>query len=1035
MPRFTKEQQEAIDKEGCNILVSAGAGSGKTAVLSQRVLRKVKEGVSVDDLLILTFTNAAAAEMKERIRDLIKEEDNLEEEVLKVDSAYITTFDAFTLSLVKKHHYLKDLPKSINICDASILSLKKEEILENLFEELYQERNETFVEFIKTYFIKNDKDLFQFILNFQKSLDLIYEKEEFINSFADTYFGDDKVNLLIDEYFNIIKNSLNIVREFYDDILRIDDEYASKLNIKDLLKATSYENIKAYANVELPRLKSGSSEELKEAKENIKKSLDNLKVYLIYETLEEYKVEYLSTKKFALEILKITDNFDKRVKSMKLKENIFDFLDIEKFAIDILRENKDVREYYKEKFNEILIDEYQDTSDIQEYFTDLIAKNNVYMVGDIKQSIYRFRNANPDIFKDKFINYGNSINGKRIDLNKNFRSREEVLLDINLMFDKIMDIPIGGANYKEEHRLVFGNTSYNEDFKNENNNNFEIYNYKLEKDYKFDKEEVEIFKIAEDIKNKVDSGYIIFDKEEKCNRPAIYSDFAILLDRGTSFFNYKKVFEFLNIPLSILKDESIKSADMIKIMKNIFVLIKKIKDKEYDTDFKYAYFSVARSFLIKESDSNLFDIIINGKFFDTLVYKKCFNISDGINTKTIYEIFLEVIDEFNMYENIISLKNIDTNNVILEYLVGIAKNVSTLYTFDEFINYLDNIINGKLDLKYEYKKDDECGVSLMTIHKSKGLQFPVCYFAGLDKPFNIRELSDKFLFNKKYGIVIPAKNKVIKNTFVKDLYINSYILDEVSEKLRLLYVALPRAKEKMIFVMSIKNEKDYTYKGNVVNDNDRIRYRSFADVLESINKVIVPYSSNIDLEKLYVTDEYKFTRKNNHINSVANLDKKLIVNENIMKDEIITKKHFSKESKELFDKETKSNINEGLYIHSVMENLNFANPDFSVINNNYISYVKKFLNLDILNNAVNIYKEYEFMYFKESNEMHGIIDLLIEKEDKFVIIDYKLKNITSDDYINQLNGYKNYIKAITGKNCEIYLYSFIDGLLVNLEKN
>ncbi len=1029
MPRFTKEQQEAIDKEGTNILVSAGAGSGKTAVLSQRVLRKVKEGVSVDDLLVLTFTNAAAAEMKERIRDLIKEEGNLEDQVLKVDSAYITTFDAFTLSLVKKYHYLKDLPKNINICDASILSLKKEEILEGILEDLYKEKSDIFVRFIKTFFVKDDRALFDFLLSLQKSLDLIYERDKFLEGYEENYFGINKLKELESEYFDFIKKIHNDIKMFYDDVLRADEEYAFKISINSLIESTTYENIKKYLCVELPRLPRGASEELKYAKENLKEAIKTLEKYTVYDSLEDYVNEYLSTKDFVMCLLDTAKKFDDEVKKMKLDENIFDFLDIEKFAIDILRENDEVREFYKDKFNEILIDEYQDTSDIQEYFTNLISKNNVYMVGDIKQSIYRFRNANPDIFKDKFLSYGELVGGVRIDLNKNFRSREEVLTDINLMFDYIMDVPIGGANYRDEHRLVFGNTSYNEDFANGQNNNFEVLNYNLEKEYEFPKEDVEIFKIAEDIKGKVESGYIVFDKEAKCNRPATYSDFAILLDRGTSFFHYKKIFEFLNVPLSILKDESIKSAELIKIIKNIFLLISKISKKEYDKEFKYVYVSVSRSFLINNNDDIIYETVVNNKFYETSLFKICQDISDDITTKTIYEIIVDVIDKFNVYEKIISIKNVDSNNVILEYLVNVAKGVSNLYNVDEFINYFDNIINGKLDLKYEYKKEDEDGVSLMTIHKSKGLEFPICYFAGLDKPFNIRELSDRFLFSNKYGIILPVRSEYLKNTFVKDLYVNSYILDEISEKLRLLYVALTRAKEKMIFVMSIKNEKDYGLVSGVVNNNDRMKYRSFASVLESINKVILPYSSNIDLENLYITNDYKFSVKKDISANINLQNEKINVKEDKTLFETTLKKSFSKSTTKLIDKKSKKYIEEGLYFHSILENLDFKNPNFDNIKDNYRNIISKFLRLDILKSYKKVYKEYEFIYFKDNNEMHGIIDLLLEKDDKFVIIDYKLRNTNDKEYIKQLNGYKEYIEKITNLPCEIYLYSLIEGKL------
>ena len=165
MPNWTKEQSDAINKDGTNIIVSAGAGSGKTAVLSERVLRKLKEGVNVNELLILTFTKAAAKEMKERIRKKIKKEPSLSSQLELIDSAYITTFDSYSLSVLKKYHYLLNLPKNIGITDSTLVQIKKEEILDNIFEELYEEKNEKFEEFISTFCTKDDKEIRNYLLN------------------------------------------------------------------------------------------------------------------------------------------------------------------------------------------------------------------------------------------------------------------------------------------------------------------------------------------------------------------------------------------------------------------------------------------------------------------------------------------------------------------------------------------------------------------------------------------------------------------------------------------------------------------------------------------------------------------------------------------------------------------------------------------------------------------------------------------------------------------------------------------------------
>ena len=207
-----------------------------------------------------------------------------------------------------------------------------------------------------------------------------------------------------------------------------------------------------------------------------------------------------------------------------------------------------------------MIDEYQDTNDIQENFISMIENNNVYMVGDIKQSIYRFRNANPYIFKNKYDSYADNDGGLKIDLVKNFRSREEVLDNINEIFNYIMDNDIGGAEYHESHEMVFGNNSYIEEGKTEQEYNMEILEYHYDKDSKYTKEEIEIFTIADDIINKISNKFKVFDKDEKLLRDITYNDFVILMDRTTDFDLYKKIFEYKGIPLTLYKDDKLNNS-------------------------------------------------------------------------------------------------------------------------------------------------------------------------------------------------------------------------------------------------------------------------------------------------------------------------------------------------------------------------------------------------------------------------------------------------------------------------------------------
>jgi len=314
-------------------------------------------------------------------------------------------------------------------------------------------------------------------------------------------------------------------------------------------------------------------------------------------------------------IINILQELDKRFINYKEKNELYSFNDIAKKAIQILKEHEDIRLELKNSFNEIIIDEYQDTSDIQEEFISLIENNNVYMVGDIKQSIYRFRNANPYIFKNKYDLYKNKDKGIKIDLSKNFRSRDEVINDINLLFSGIMDDDIGGANYKLEHKMVFGNDLYLKNITP--SNHLEIYDYP-NPDSKYTKDEIEIFMVAHDIKEKIKNHYQVMDKKTKTLRDIKYSDFVILMNKSKAFGLYKKIFEYLEIPLAIKRDADLLLNNNIDIIKNLCELIVLENKKQYDSTYNFDFMSVGRSYLFEYSDEYLFNIITTKDYTSTL---------------------------------------------------------------------------------------------------------------------------------------------------------------------------------------------------------------------------------------------------------------------------------------------------------------------------------------------------------------------------------------------------------------------------------
>lgn len=1022
---WTKEQETAIYTEGTNIIVSAGAGSGKTAVLTERVLEKVKKGVSVDNLLILTFTKMAAKEMRERIGTKLLE-NGFTKELSKLDTADITTFDSYALSLVKKYHYYLNVSKDINIIDASVITLYKRKTLNDIFEELYNSNDEDFLSLIKEYTLKSDKDIFEFILNINNKLDLKTNKKSYLDNYIEDRFNETTINKDIDTYIKEIFNIINKIHEYLEYI--DDNDYLDKLYqvLSPLLDSDDYISIKDNINIKLPQAR-GVSDTTKEYKEKIKKAIDSIKDLTIYKDTIEIKNSILKTKPYVSCIIKIIKALDIKVQNYKEIYNYYEYSDIANLAIKLVKENSQIREEIKNNLNEILIDEYQDTNDVQEEFISYISNNNVYMVGDIKQSIYRFRNANPYIFKNKYDMYSSHNNGMKIDLNKNFRSREEVINNINLMFNHIMDDYLGGASYQKEHQMIYGNLMYQGNGDNKENNNFEIYNYLNDTNYK--NNEIEPFVIADDINNKIKNNYKVFDKDTKGIRNVKYSDFVILLDNSKSFELYKKILEYNNIPTSIVKSINLIDGEVILVIKNIISFIIKIKDNIIDNDFKKLFISLGRSFIFNIDDNILFDYFLNNNYKDSDIYRISNEISKRIDFISLDEIIDLIIDKYDLYNKLFLLGDNASNTIRIDKLKEITSNLTNLnYDIYDYQKYLEDIISNNLKIEYNIGDNSTDTVKIMTIHASKGLEFSICYFSGLFNRFNISEAVNRYTYDNEYGIIIPYKDNFYYNTIYHKLAYRNYIKENISERIRLLYVALTRAKEKMIFILPSSN-KDETFISDIIDNNIREKYNSFASIMYSLEGVTKKYYKNIDLSKINITKDYNMIKNNNYLKLINRVDDKLLV-DNI---NIITNKEeeksFSKKNIHIISKEEELKLEYGRRVHELFELTDFNNIDNLYGKDREI--IVNFLNNIDINNC-DIYKEYEFIYEEDNITYHGIIDLLLVYNDSIKIIDYKLKNINDTAYLKQLNGYKSYIEKVFGKPTYIYLYSIIDNKLEKL---
>ena len=1018
---WTKEQQLAINREGCNLIVSAGAGSGKTAVLSERVLRKLQEGVDIRNILILTFTNEAAGEMKERIRKKIKQA-NLNEQLSFLDAAYITTFDAYAFSLVKKYHYLFNLDANLSIIDSSVINLEKKRILDDIVMNLYNTKDPCYLKLVRDFTSRDDASIKDAILNISNTLDLRYDKFDYLKHYVKDFYSDEYIDEIFNEYFLYLKNLTLLIEEDYYAL----EGYLNDLQrekcydaLSKIFKPRNYNDLYSH-KVTLPQFR-GLDEEAAPLKETLKehvKELDELTIY----SEEELKSQLKSTKEYVEAIISIILQLDEKIKKYKQEHNAFEFSDIAKMAIKLVKEHEDIKDELKNTYQEIMIDEYQDTNDLQEIFISQIENNNVYMVGDIKQSIYRFRNANPNIFREKYEHYKKHEGGEKIDLLENFRSRREVLTNINEIFNLIMIPDLGGVDYQDNHAMVNGNKVYVEKGSSNQNYNLEILKYQNE-DKKFSNSEIEIFTIVQDIKEKIANGYLVYDFKLGANRRATYKDFCIILDRGTEMARYKKIFETFNIPMEIYKDSNLTEEEDIFVIRSIIRLILAIKQEINDTNMRYYFVSVARSYVGGMSDEEIIEALDNNSFYQTEVYEHARNIALNLDNLTPNMLLEQILLEFDFYQKLITVGNVKDAIIRFDYLLDLANSMEDLgFTILDFLEYLNNMIDTKTEIRYKEAKADSDAVKIMNIHKSKGLEFPVCYFAGLYQSFNLRDLQSRFMVDPTYGILTPFYQDGIGTLFTKQLIKNKYLEEEIAEKIRLFYVALTRAKEKMIMVLPefkvvSKIRKRATYL-------TEMKYRSFYDFLSSMALNLKDYMRVIDVNALGLSKDYEYGLRK--VSPTIKSDKVMEIHQILTDKSVVNTTHASKTVSNLIRYEEARTMAYGTKIHEMLEDTDFR------VKNTHNKYVKQILDTFDFDNA-SIYQEFEFIFIHDGVEYHGIIDLMLEYDDEIKIIDYKLKNIDDQAYVKQLNVYYEYIRSVSEKKITLYLYSIMDNKLQEVE--
>lgn len=897
---WTTEQQQVIDLRNRNILVSAAAGSGKTAVLVERIVKIITDKnhpVDIDHLLIVTFTNAAAAEMRERIGNAIEKaldeqpgNEHLLRQLTLIHNAQITTIDSFCLYVVRNHFHEIDLEPNFRIGDEGELKLLREDVLGRVLEQNYEEPSEAFSDFVEGYASgRTDAALNEMILQLYEFSRSYPWPEKWLDSFVGIYRIENReeldraewlapltqnIRFVLKDCEQLLKQALAITQQddgpdMYEKAVQSDLE-----KYEGLSRLTSFCELSgALSDIKYDRLASSRGFEGDPDKLELVKSLREQAKDVVKKLCRQYffcspemMIEQLErTEPMLEEVVRLTKQFADEFAAAKRRKNLVDFHDVEHFALQILVDEetekaKKTAEEFRDTFEEIMIDEYQDSNEVQETLLRSISReergeNNIFMVGDVKQSIYRFRLARPELFMKKYDSYSlEESTTQRIDLHKNFRSREEVLTCTNDIFYKIMARSLGNVEYDAEAALYPG-ASYpvSADFTPEillAGSNDEL----LEDTELTDKKTLEAKIVAEEIKHLMKTQPVT-DKAAGTLRAAHYSDIVILLrslsgwadslvevlnENGipahtvssTGYFSTVEVQTVLSMlrlldnprqdipmaavlrsPMAGLTDEELAVLRLedgsVPFHEAVLELAEGLYEEGGQIEISNSEEDQKQGRNADEKTENHIEITAHRKLLK--FYKKYKQLRQLVPDTPIHELIEIILREtgYGHYVAAMPAGNRRTANLNMLLEKAAAYEKTSYKGLFHFVRYIDELQKYDVDFgEADMVGENEDVVRIMSIHKSKGLEFPIVIVSGMGKNFNKQDTRSKMVLHPELGIgldYMDGKKRIKSPTIAKKAIAKQIDLENLGEELRVLYVALTRAKEKLILTGTLKD--------------------------------------------------------------------------------------------------------------------------------------------------------------------------------------------------------------------------------------
>lgn len=898
---FTPEQQKVIDLHNRNILVSAAAGSGKTAVLVERIIKMItdeKNKVDIDRLLVVTFTGAAAAEMRERISQAIDrkleeqpENQHLQRQAALLHNARITTIDSFCLFIIRNNFNDIGLDPGFRVADEGELKLMKQDVLTELLEMRYSEKNEAFLNCVE-YFTggSNDKQLEEYISKLYEFSMSNPWPEEWLSQRKEDYSITDVteieesgwchylVNYIrtsLKEYSGCLMRALKLINlpagpYYYGELFEKEQEMLHKVSEKETFSEL-YEAFETISFGRLPGKKDDTVDEeckkkVQQIRNDVKKKVEDMKNAYFLLSPEQIAERMEMAKEPVRTLMELVLQFREMLDERKRKDNIIDFHDMEHFALNILLKKNDKGEYeatpaareYRQFFHEILIDEYQDSNLVQELLLKSVSGEeeghfNRFMVGDVKQSIYKFRLARPELFIEKYACYTKiDSDRQRIDLHKNFRSRREVLESVNNLFYRIMGESLGGVAYDEDAALYPGAV-----YPDYGHNQTETILIGKDKESRLSAREQEAAVIAGRIK-KLLREFQVTDKETGELRPVKYSDIVILL-RTTSGWaeDFKRIFEKEGVPAYVSSSTGyFQASEVRELLQLLHVLDNPLQDipfygtlKSFFGGFREEEIALIRSFGRKGtflyencaalggqstkgntktnaeasteintetkteagaiSEEHIAEIFGNDEEYDKIKSKinNFLNRLEDLRRKAsytpIHKLIQDILTQTGYLEYISAKPGGEQRRANVEMLLtrAAAFEKTSYYGLFHFLRYIEQLEKYQVDYGEADILDENADVvRIMSIHKSKGLEFPVCFVAGLSKKFNMQDTTGRFIADVDMGIgvdYIDSERRIQSRTLRKNAIALKLKLDSLGEELRILYVAMTRAKEKL----------------------------------------------------------------------------------------------------------------------------------------------------------------------------------------------------------------------------------------------